>query len=309
MLDKNNPHLDALEREALYVIREVIASSEAMGRRAAVLFSGGKDSMVLLHLAWKAFRIDGITLPLPFDAVHIDTGHNYAEVLTFRDEVAKHYGVNMIIGEVEDSIQKGSVKLANATASRNSAQSVTLLETIEQHRWVALMGGARRDEERARAKERFFSIRDEFGGWNPKDQRPELWSLYNTHVRDGEHLRVFPISNFTELDIWEYIGREKLPLPPIYFAHRREVVRRGDTIIPVNDLMPARPGEVLENLSVRFRTVGDRSITCPVLSDADTIEKIIFETLGTTISERAATRMDDRATVGAMEKRKREGYF
>ena len=309
MTKRINPHLDNLEREAIYIIRELIATTEGEGRRAAVLFSGGKDSMVLLHLAWKAFHIAGANLLLPFDAVHIDTGHNYSEVITFRDMVAKKYGINMVVGEVEASIKKGSVRLASETASRNSAQSVTLLEAIDQYKWLALMGGARRDEERARAKERVFSIRDEFGGWNPKDQRPELWSLYNPHVLAGWHLRVFPISNFTELDIWEYIGREQLPLPPIYFAHQRDVVQRGDTIIPVNDLMPIKPGEKLEKLSVRYRTVGDRSVTCPVLSQADTIDKIIAETLGTTISERAATRMDDRATVDAMEKRKKEGYF
>ncbi|MCX8516303.1 MAG: sulfate adenylyltransferase subunit 2, partial [Alphaproteobacteria bacterium] len=275
----SNPHLDQLEEEAIFIIREVIATCE----RPAVLFSGGKDSMVLLHLACKAFRINGISLPLPFEAVHIDTGHNYQEVLDFRDDVVKKYGVKMVIGSVEESIAKGSVRLSSPTASRNSAQSVTLLEAIEQHRWTALMGGARRDEERARAKERIFSFRDEFGGWNPKDQRPELWSLYNTHIKNGEHLRVFPISNFTELDIWEYIKRETLPLPTIYYAHRRQVVRRGDTIIPVNDLMPIKAGEQMETLSVRFRTVGDRSITCPVLSQADSIDKIIIETHGTTL--------------------------
>ncbi|MGI9462046.1 MAG: sulfate adenylyltransferase subunit CysD [Alphaproteobacteria bacterium] len=311
MKDKKNTnsHLDALEREAIYIIREVVAAAEREHRRAAVLFSGGKDSMVLLHLAWKAFYINGVVVALPFDAVHIDTGHNYPEVLDFRDEVQKKYQVPMVVGQVENSIKKGSVKLASMTASRNSAQSVTLLETIEQNGWLALMGGARRDEDRARAKERVFSIRDEFGGWNPKDQRPELWSLYNSRVKTGEHLRVFPISNFTELDIWEYIERENLSLPSIYFAHQREVVKRGDIIVPINDLMPMKNGEVLEKMSVRFRTVGDRSVTCPVLSDADTVEKIIAETLGSSISERAATRMDDKIEVGAMEKRKKQGYF
>lgn len=307
-----NARLKSLEDEAIFIIRELIAASP----KPALLFSGGKDSMVLLHLAVKAFSIAGKNLSTPFQAVHIDTGHNYDEVIAFRDQVVQAYQVPLIIGKVEDSIKTGAVTLASAHASRNAAQSVTLLEQIQQHGWSALMGGARRDEEPARAKERIFSLRDEFGGWNPKDQRPELWSLYNTELKPLEHLRVFPISNFTEQDVWEYILAEQLPLPDIYFAHEREVVVRGEVLIPVNDLMPMHANEVSKKLMVRFRTVGDRSVTCPVASDASmaktnkrAIEHIIADTLKTPISERAATRMDDKVTAGAMEKRKKEGYF
>ena len=241
--------------------------------------------------------------------MHIDTGHNYPEVIAFRDQTARESGARLIVGSVEDSIAKGTVVLRRETDSRNAAQAVTLLETIEEHGFGALMGGARRDEEKARAKERIFSFRDEFGQWNPKDQRPELWSLYNARLHPGENLRVFPISNWTELDIWQYIEREKLALPPIYYAHRRQVVRRNGLLVPVTELTPPREGEQTEELSVRFRTVGDISCTCPVASSAATPAEIIAETALADISERSATRMDDQVSEAAMEQRKKQGYF
>ena len=251
----------------------------------------------------------GRSIPLPFPLVHIDTGHNYPEVIAFRDQTARESGARLIVGSVEDSIAKGTVVLRRETDSRNAAQAVTLLETIEEHGFGALMGGARRDEEKARAKERIFSFRDEFGQWNPKDQRPELWSLYNARLHPGENLRVFPISNWTELDIWQYIEREKLALPPIYYAHRRQVVRRNGLLVPVTELTPPRKGEQIEELSVRFRTVGDISCTCPVASSAATPAEIIAETALADISERSATRMDDQVSEAAMEQRKKQGYF
>ena len=251
----------------------------------------------------------GRSIPLPFPLVHIDTGHNYPEVIAFRDQTARESGARLIVGSVEDSIAKGTVVLRRETDSRNAAQAVTLLETIEEHGFGALMGGARRDEEKARAKERIFSFRDEFGQWNPKDQRPELWSLYNTRLHPGENLRVFPISNWTELDIWQYIEREKLALPPIYYAHCRQVVRRNGLLVPVTELTPPREGEQTEELSVRFRTVGDISCTCPVASSAATPAEIIAETALADISERSATRMDDQVSEAAMEQRKKQGYF
>jgi len=300
--DVNAAHLDALESEAIHILREVAAECS----NPALLFSGGKDSVVLLRLAEKAFRPG----KFPFPLVHIDTGHNFDEVIAFRDARAAELGERLIVGSVEDSIKRGTVRLRNPqTDSRNAAQAVTLLETIAEYGFDACIGGARRDEEKARAKERIFSFRDEFGQWDPKAQRPELWDLYNTRVHPGENMRVFPISNWTELDVWQYIAREKLALPPIYFAHQREVIPRNGLLVPLTPLTPAREGETVETRTVRFRTVGDISCTCPVASDADTVASIIAETAVTDITERGATRMDDQTSEASMEKRKKAGYF
>ena len=301
----NNQHLDWLEAESIHIIREVVAECE----NPALLFSGGKDSVVLLALARKAFQLGDRSVYLPFPLVHIDTGHNYPEVIQFRDEQVAKLNARLVVGRVEDSIAKGTVVLRKETDSRNAAQAVTLLETIAENGFDALMGGARRDEEKARAKERIFSFRDEFGQWDPKAQRPELWSLYNAKLHKGENMRVFPISNWTELDIWQYIARENLELPPIYYSHKREVVCRKGLLVPVTPLTPKLPNEVSEVLDVRFRTVGDISCTCPVASTASTPLEIIEETAIADISERSATRLDDQASEAAMEKRKKEGYF
>ncbi len=294
-------HLDWLESEAIHILRETAAECHS----AALLFSGGKDSIVLLRLAEKAFRPG----PFPFPLLHVDTGHNFPEVIAFRDVRAAELGERLIVASVEDSIREGRVRLRRPDESRNAHQSVTLLDTIKQHGFDACIGGARRDEEKARAKERVFSFRDEFGQWDPKDQRPELWSLYNARVHPGQHLRVFPISNWTELDVWQYIAREKLAVPPIYFAHRREVIRKSGGLLPVSHLVQPRNGEVVQTLSVRFRTVGDMTCTCPVESTADTVERIVIETAATRITERGATRMDDQTSEASMELRKKEGYF
>jgi sulfate adenylyltransferase subunit 2 len=298
----NAAHLDALESEAIHILREVAAECS----NPALLFSGGKDSVVLLRLAEKAFRPGSF----PFPLVHIDTGHNFDEVIAFRDARAAELGERLIVGSVEESIRRGTVRLRNpATDSRNAAQAVTLLETIAEHGFDACIGGARRDEEKARAKERIFSFRDEFGQWDPKAQRPELWDLYNTRVHPGENMRVFPISNWTELDVWQYIAREQLALPSIYFAHQRDVIERNGLLVPLTPLTPAREGETVENRTVRFRTVGDISCTCPVASSADSLADIIAETAITDITERGATRMDDQTSEASMEKRKKAGYF
>lgn len=278
----NNQHLDWLEAESIHIIRELVAECE----NPALLFSGGKDSVVLLALARKAFQLGDRPVKLPFPLVHIDTGHNYPEVIAFRDEQVAKLNARLVVGHVEDSIAKGTVVLRKETDSRNAAQAVTLLETIADNGFDALMGGARRDEEKARAKERIFSFRDEFGQWDPKAQRPELWSLYNAKLHKGENMRVFPISNWTELDIWQYIARENLELPSIYYSHKREVVNRKGLLVPVTPLTPKLPNEVSEVRDVRFRTVGDISCTCPVASTASTPLEIIEETAIADISER-----------------------
>ena len=298
----SNHHLDWLESEAIHIMREVAAECG----KPALLFSGGKDSVVLLRIAEKAFRPG----KFPFPLVHIDTGHNFAEVIEFRDRRIAELGEQLIVRSVEESIRRGTVRLRNpASDSRNAAQAVTLLEAIAEFQFDACIGGARRDEEKARAKERIFSFRDEFGQWNPKAQRPELWDLYNTHIHPGENMRVFPISNWTELDVWQYIAREKLALPPIYFAHERQVISRNGFLVPLTALTPAQEGEAIETKTVRFRTVGDISCTCPVASDAATVEAVIAETAMTKITERGATRMDDQASEASMEQRKKAGYF
>jgi len=294
-------HLDWLESEAITILREVAGQCQG----PVLLFSGGKDSAVLLKLAEKAFRPGRF----PFPLMHIDTGHNFPEVIEFRDRRAAELGERLIVRSVEDSIRRGTVRLSKKDESRNAAQSVTLLEAIAELGFDAAIGGARRDEEKARAKERVFSFRDEFGQWDPRNQRPELWSLYNARVHPGEHVRVFPISNWTELDIWQYIGREAIELPSIYYAHRRAVVRRRGLLVAVTELTPPRAGEAVEEISVRFRTVGDISCTCPVESDACDVEEIIEETALATLTERGATRMDDQTSEASMERRKKEGYF
>jgi sulfate adenylyltransferase subunit 2 len=294
-------HLGWLESEAIHVLREVAGQCQ----HPALLFSGGKDSLVLLRLAEKAFRPGAF----PFPLLHIDTGHNFPEVIAFRDRRAAELGERLIVRSVEDSIAKGRVVLANPAESRNRHQSVTLLDAIAEFGFDACIGGARRDEEKARAKERVFSFRDAFGQWDPKNQRPELWNLYNARVGPGEHVRVFPISNWTELDVWQYIARERLEVPSLYLAHRRRVVRRGPALVSVTALTPPREGETVEQISVRFRTVGDISCTAPVASDAATIEAIVAETALATITERGATRLDDQTNESSMELRKKEGYF
>lgn len=294
-------HLDWLEAEAIFILREIAAEAE----KPVLLFSGGKDSAVLLQLARKAFAPG----PLPFPLMHVDTGHNYPEVIEFRDRRAAELNAELIVRSVEDSIARGTVVLRNETASRNGAQAVTLLEAIAEFGFDACFGGARRDEEKARAKERIVSFRDEFGQWDPKAQRPELWHLFNTRIHKGENLRVFPISNWTELDVWQYIQREAIDLPSIYYTHSREVVERQGLIVPITPLTPLLDGETSEWRDVRFRTVGDISCTCPVHSTAASVQDIIAETALATITERGATRMDDQTSEASMEHRKKQGYF
>jgi len=294
-------HLDWLESEAIHIMREVAAECS----QPVLLFSGGKDSIVMLRLAEKAFRPGRF----PFPLMHIDTGHNFPEVVEFRDQRAAELGERLIVRTLDESIAKGRIRLKDPAESRNPHQSVTLLDAIEEFGFDACFGGARRDEEKARAKERIFSFRDEFGQWDPKNQRPELWSLYNTRVHRGENMRVFPISNWTELDVWQYIAQEKLAVPSIYYAHVRPVVRRNGAWMPVSPLFPAEPGETVLDKRVRFRTVGDMTCTAPVESNASTIESIIAETAATRITERGATRMDDQTSDASMELRKKEGYF
>jgi sulfate adenylyltransferase subunit 2 len=297
----SNAQLDALEEETIFILREVAAAFE----RPTLLFSGGKDSLVMLRCAEKAFGIGR----LPFPLLMIDTGHNFPEVTDFRDQRATQLQTELIVRHVEDSMRRGTVRLAHAGESRNVHQSVTLLEAIEEFRFDALIGGARRDEEKARAKERIFSHRDGFGQWQPKAQRPELWTLFNTRLAPGEHFRVFPISNWTELDIWQYIEREQIALPSLYYAHQRAVVERRGLLVPVTELTPSKEGETVQLREVRFRTVGDITCTCPVESTASTAGEIVIETLTASVSERGATRMDDKTSDASMEKRKREGYF
>ncbi len=294
-------HLDWLESEAIFILREVAGECA----NPVLFFSGGKDSIVLLRLAEKAFR----PARFPFPLLHIDTGHNFDEVIAFRDARAAELEERLIVRSVEESMRRGTVQLHRQEDSRNAAQSVTLLEAIEEFSFDAAIGGARRDEEKARAKERIFSFRDDFGQWDPKNQRPELWNLYNTRVHKGEHMRVFPISNWTELDVWQYIERERLAVPSLYYAHRRQVVRRNRLLVPVTGITPPREGEPVEELSVRFRTVGDISCTCPVESTAATPAEIVVETARTTVTERGATRMDDQTSDASMERRKKQGYF
>jgi len=297
----SNRHLDALEEETIFVLREVAAAFE----RPALLFSGGKDSLVMLRCAEKAFGAGRIPYPL----LMIDTGHNFPEVTDFRDRRAHELGAELIVRSVEDSMARGTVRLARPDEPRNPHQAVTLLEAIEELRFDALIGGARRDEEKARAKERIFSHRDGFGQWAPKAQRPELWTLFNTRLHPGEHFRVFPISNWTELDVWQYIAREHIALPSIYYSHKREVVERRGLLVPVTPLTPPKAGETVQTRDVRFRTVGDVTCTCPVESSAASAAEIVIETLAADVSERGATRMDDKTSDASMEKRKKEGYF
>ena len=294
-------HLDWLESEAIHIMREVAGQCS----NPVLLFSGGKDSLCLLRIAEKAFRPGRF----PFPLMHIDTGHNYPEVIKFRDKKTKELGERLIVASLEDSMKKGTIVLKTPNEPRNKYQSITLLEAIEENEFDCCIGGARRDEEKARAKERIMSFRDEFGQWDPKNQRPELWNLYNAKVHKGENIRAFPISNWTEMDVWQYIERENLELPSIYFAHKRDVVKRNGAIVPITDVTPPTPDEKIENMMVRFRTVGDITCTAPVASSADSIEKIIMETASTVITERGETRLDDQVSEASMEQRKKEGYF
>jgi sulfate adenylyltransferase subunit 2 len=295
-------HLRALEAESMHIIREVAAEFE----RPCLLFSGGKDSVVMLELARRAFW----PCKLPFPVMHIDTGHNFDEVIEFRDRTIEETGARLIVASVQESIDSGRVtEETGPKASRNRLQTTTLLDAIEEHEFDAVFGGARRDEEKARAKERVFSFRDDFGQWDPKNQRPELWSLYNGQVHKGEHIRVFPISNWTELDIWQYIAEEDIPIPQIYLSHQREVFERDGMLLAVTPYVTVMDGEEPYTDSVRYRTIGDASCTGAIESEADTLEKIIEEVAATRITERGATRADDRVSEAAMEDRKKQGYF
>jgi sulfate adenylyltransferase subunit 2 len=294
-------HLDALEAESVFIMREVAAEFE----RPVLLFSGGKDSIVLLHLAEKAFR----PARFPFPIMHIDTGHNFPEVLEFRDRRVAELGERLLVASVQESIDNGRVSEEPGNPSRNRLQTTTLLDAIKEHQFDAVFGGARRDEEKARAKERVFSLRDEFGQWEPKAQRPELWSLYNGRLRKGQHMRVFPISNWTEMDVWQYIEREGIEVPPIYFAHERDVFRRDNMWLATSPFLPNGPDEAVERMVVRYRTVGDMTCTGAVSSTASNFAEIIVEVAAARITERGATRADDAFSETSMEDRKREGYF
>ncbi|MBT6439968.1 MAG: sulfate adenylyltransferase subunit CysD [Flavobacteriales bacterium] len=301
MQSYNLSHLKELEAESIYVIREVAAQFE----KPALLFSGGKDSIVCFHLARKAF----FPANVPFPLVHVDTGHNFQETIEFRDKMVEKYGATLIVGSVQQSIDEGkSIEEKGFNASRNGLQTATLLETIENNKFDACMGGARRDEEKARAKERFFSHRDDFGQWDPKNQRPEIWNIFNGKKNFGETFRIFPISNWTEMDIWQYILQEKIELPSIYFAHQREVFTRDEVIYGKTNFMKMKPEETTEMKQVRFRTIGDASCTGAVESSADSLEKIIEEVAATRTTERG-TRADDKRSEAAMEDRKKQGYF
>ena len=295
-------HLEALEAESIHIIREVAAEFE----RPVLLFSGGKDSAVMLRLAEKAF----LPARLPFPLMHVDTGHNFSEVIDYRDRRVAELGVTLVVASVQDSIDRGRVvEETGPRASRNRLQTVTLLDAITEHRYDAVFGGGRRDEEKARAKERVFSFRDDFGQWDPKNQRPELWNLYNGKHRKGEHIRVFPLSNWTELDIWQYVKEAEVELPSIYYSHQREVVERDGMLLAMNPWITLLDGEAVETRTVRFRTVGDATCTGAVESSAATVDQIIVETAASTVTERGATRADDRISEAGMEDRKREGYF
>ena len=301
MKDYNLTHLNELESEAIYILREVAAQFE----RPALLFSGGKDSIVLVHLSRKAF----FPASIPFPLLHIDTGHNFEEAIAFRDELARKFNARLVVGSVQESIDTGRVvEEKGINASRNVLQTVTLLDTIEKFKFDAAIGGGRRDEEKARAKERFFSHRDEFGQWDPKNQRPELWNIFNGKKRMGEHFRVFPISNWTEMDVWQYILQENIELPSLYFTHEREVFFRDGIWLAKAPFMAMKPSEKVEKLRVRCRTVGDISCTGLVLSTADNLEDIIKEIAATRVTERGG-RYDDKRSDAAMEDRKKEGYF
>jgi sulfate adenylyltransferase subunit 2 len=296
------PHLRALEAESIHVIREVVAELQ----RPVLLFSGGKDSAAMLHLAVKAF----LPAALPFPVMHVDTGHNFPEVIQFRDDVVRRLGVRLIVASVEDAIRAGRIQdVTGPRASRNRIQTPVLLAAIAEHKFDAVFGGARRDEEKARAKERVFSFRDEFGQWDPKNQRPEVWSLYNGKVKEGEHLRVFPLSNWTEMDVWQYVKAEEIPLPSIYYAHRRRVFRRDGMLMAAVPPLQLLPGESVLEAQVRYRTVGDLTCTAAVESGAATVDEVIAEVAAARITERGATRADDTFSDTAMEDRKREGYF
>ncbi len=301
MISYSITHLEELEAEAIYVLREVFAQFE----NAALLFSGGKDSIVVSHLARKAFW----PARIPFPLLHIDTGHNFPETLTFRDSYIKKIGAELIIGSVQESIDRGRVvEEKGYNASRNVLQTVTLLDTIEKYKFDCAIGGARRDEEKARAKERFFSHRDEFGQWDPKNQRPELWNIFNGRKHHGEHFRVFPISNWTEMDIWQYIYSEKIEIPSLYFSHKRKSFKRDGVIMAATEFMQLKDGEKITVRTLRFRTIGDATCTGAMISKANTIEKIIREVAAARTTERG-TRADDKRSEAAMEDRKKEGYF
>lgn len=294
-------HLRELESESIYIMREVVSQFE----KPVLMFSGGKDSIVMTHLARKAFYPANI----PFPLLHVDTGHNFTETIQFRDSLMEEIGARLIVGSVQKSIDEGRVKEeTGVNASRNALQTVTLLDALEEHQFDAALGGARRDEEKARAKERFFSHRDEFGQWDPKNQRPELWNLFNGRKNMGEHFRVFPLSNWTEMDIWQYILLDNIKIPSLYFSHTRKCFKRNGVILAYSDFMPMKGDEVIEDMQIRFRTIGDMTNTGAVYSDADTLEKIIQEVASTRTTERGG-RADDKRSETSMEDRKKQGYF